>query len=342
MSGAPQIVRVAQRVLSQSHVTPFLLSSSSPTLKSILKATAISALVAAAACGTEGVEDKATFAFGGFGSLSAPLAVGATQSISTTVPSGTVVDHATSSDPTVVALGAVSSGGGTSYDVQVTALKPGSVTLTIYDASNHEIDQATVQVASVASLQLAAPSGVAVLQGGTFDLAATAVGAGNLMLEGFGEIHFAFGGSLVGTSTPAPTVLGTCTGNCVSFQADAIGDGQVEVTAATASASFVAHVVPVTAIDSIAFATTALEIASSGFAASFYTLRAGGATLFTGGTVLTCTSSNESVATELDLAEPLGPSGSSGMIGVSGVAPGVATIVCSANGQQATVDVLVK
>jgi hypothetical protein len=30
------------------------------------------------------------------------------------------------------------------------------------------------------------------------------------------------------------------------------------------------------------------------------------------------------------------------MIGVSGVAPGVATIVCSANGQQATVDVLVK
>jgi hypothetical protein len=304
------------------------------------------ALVAAAAAAvagcnvTEGADDRASFAYDSLGSMSVPLAAGASDGISITVPSTTTIDHATSSDPAVLTLGAMTSGSPGAYDVPVTAGSPGSATLTIYDPTGKVIDQTTVEVAATTSIALSAPSGLTLLEGQSYAVHATTIGAGGATLAGAGAIHFAYAGSLA----PAAPTNAFCTGDCGYFTAATAGDGEADVTALSASAPLPLHVVPASAIDALSFASATLSIATNGAGPMAYTLKSSGAVVYTGGTELTCTSSNPGVATVTPqlFGSTLAASATTGSLVIGSGSAGSATITCGVGSEQASVSVTVQ
>jgi hypothetical protein len=327
-----------------NHFLPFRRSSSS---RSLLAPMLLGALVAATGCEStpQPAYEQATFGYASFGPLNTPLAAGASDAITIAVPASVVVDHATSSDPTVLSLGAIAATPGEpdSYTVPVTGVKPGSVTLTAYDASNAAIDQVTVQVAAATGIALDGSSGATLLQGQWFALHASTIGLAGGALAGTGAVQFAYGGALGSSGGPGPL----CQGDCSHFEASAPGDGQVTATSGGATASLAFSVVPITAIDTLSFASSTLAITASGSATTAYTLQAAGVTVYTNGTELRCVSSDESVALVVNggdglVAAGVGQSGSTGSLLVDGLATGSATITCTVGGLQETVSVTVR
>jgi hypothetical protein len=299
--------------------------------------------IAAAVAGcsvTEGTDDRASFSYDSLGSMSVPLAAGASDGISISVPSTTTIDHAASSDPAVLTLGAMTNGAPGAYDVPVTAGSPGSATLTIYDPTGKVIDQTTVEVAATTSITLSAPSGLTLLEGQSYAVHATTIGAGGATLAGSGAIHFAYAGSLAS----AASTHAFCTGDCGYFTAAAAGDGEASVTALSASTPLQLHVVPASAIDSLSFASATVSIAPNGVGSMAYTLKSSGAIVYTGGTELTCTSSNSDVATPsaAPFGSTLATSATTGLVAISTGSAGSATITCGVGSEQATVSVTVQ
>jgi hypothetical protein len=301
----------------------------------------VALLGTAAGCNvTEGADDRADFSYDSLGSMSVPLAAGASDGISISVSSTTTIDHATSSDPAVLTLGAMTNSAPGAYDVPVTAGSPGSATLTIYDPTGKVIDQTTVEVAATTSITLSTPSGLTLLEGQSYAVHATTIGAGGATLAGSGAIHFAYSGSLV---SAAPTNA-FCTGDCGYFTAATAGDGEANVTAVSASAPLQLHVVPASAIDALSFASATVSFAPNGGGSVAYTLKSSGAVVFTGGTELTCTSSNSAVAAPMAqfFGATLAPSATTGSVAIGSGSAGTATITCSVGGRQATVNVTVQ
>jgi hypothetical protein len=137
-----------------------------------------------------------------------------------------------------------------------------------------------------------------------------------------------------------------CTGDCGYFTAATAGDGEASVTALSASTPLQLHVVPASAIDTLSFASATASLAPNGGGSIAYTLKSSGAIVYTGGTELTCTSSNATVAavaagmTQL-FASTLAASATTGSLAVGTGPAGTATITCSVGGQQASFDVTV-
>jgi hypothetical protein len=226
------------------------------------------------------------------------------------------------------------------YDVPVTAGNPGSATLTIYDPTGKVIDQTTVEVAPTTSITLSTPSGLTLLEGQSYAVHATTIGAGGATLAGSGAIHFAYTGSL---ASAAPTNA-FCTGDCGYFTAATAGGGEANVTALSASTPLQLQVVPTSAIDTLSFASATVSIAPNGVGSMAYTLKSSGATVYTGGTELTCTSSNSNVAAPMTqlFGSTLAASATTSSIAIGSGSAGSATITCSVGGQQATVNVTVQ
>jgi hypothetical protein len=315
----------------------------SPVLSSFLPSSLLFALLAAATgCSvtTEGADGHATFSYDSLGSMSVPLAAGASDGITASVPSGTTVDHATSSNTAVLTIGTMTTNSAGGYDFPVTGGNPGSSVFTIYDPTGKVIDQTTVEVAATTSITLSTPSGLTLLEGQSYAVHATTIGAGGATLAGSGAIHFAYTGSL---ASAAPTNA-FCTGDCGYFTATTAGDGEANVTALSASAPLQLHVVPASAIDTLSFASATLSIAPNGVGSMAYTLKSSGTIVYTGGTELTCTSSNATVAASMTqlFGSTLATSTTTGSIAIGSGPAGTATITCSVGGQQASFDVTVQ
>jgi hypothetical protein len=300
----------------------------------LLAVTAV--LASTAACSvTEGADDHASFSYDSLGSMSIPIAAGASDGISISAPSGTTVASVQSSDPSVLSLGALQGESSpSSYDVPVTAGNPGSATFTIYDPSGNEIDHTTVQVAATTSIPLDVTSGATLLSGSSFSVHATTIGAGGQTLAGVGAIHFAYQGS-VSTTSSATDI---CSGDCGYFQAVAAGDGEIDATATSAVTKATVHVVDASALDSFSLASTTAQMKTSDGQIVNYTMRAGSAVVYG---MISCTSSDTQVVSSGVSVGTPGNSASGGVVLLS-ANPGTATVTCNVGQKRATLLVTVK
>jgi hypothetical protein len=318
-----------------------LRAEGSRTMRTCLLAVTAAAVLGSTACsvtsGPLGTDDGVSFSYDSLGSMSIPIAAGASDGISISVPSGTTVASAKASDPSVLSLGTLNAGSlPGSYDVPVIAGNPGSTTFTIYDPSGKEIDHTTVQVAPTTSIPLDMPSGVTLLSGNSFAVHATTIGDGGQTLAGTGSIHFAYQGSLSPT-TGAPDF---CSGDCGYFQAGATGDGEIDAAATSATARSTVHVVDASALDAFSFASPTLQMKQNDGQTITYTMRAGSVIVYGSPS---CTSSDEQVASFVFGAIASPGNTTSGTLAVGSTSnPGTATITCTAGQNQATLVVTVK
>jgi hypothetical protein len=316
---------------------PFVSSFRSTLAASV----ALGALLTTSACNTNvGADGKASFGYTSLGSMSEALAAGASDGISISVSSSAKVDHATSSDPSVLSVGSLVSypNDPSTYSVPISGVKAGSVTFTIFDSTNSEIDHITLNVADTARIALGASNGTQLLEGQTFALQATTLDGNGGTLAGSGAVQFAYSGALAsGAETTLP-----CLGDCGVFQATSLGSGTATSSAPGTTASATFTVLPASAIDHLSFASAAVTASTAqGSTTVGYTLSSGGNTVYDGGTGLTCVSSNGAVATPQPLNTRVGGD-TSGSILVNAIASGTATFTCKVGNQAASVTVTVK
>lgn len=282
-----------------------------------------------------------TFSYDSLGSMSIPIAAGANDGISISVPSTTTVASAVSSDTSVLSLGQLTGSSGT-YDVPVTAGKPGSTTFTIYDSTGAEIGHTTVQVAPTTSIPLSFSGSPTLLAHGSFMAHATTIGAGGATLAGSGAIHFQYAGSLADGQVQGDDNADLiCLGDCATFHAsDTPGNGEIDATANAATTSVHVHVVDLASVDGFSMAQPAVHVSPDKATQVDYALRAGGVTVHDGGQVV-CSSNDPQVA-NADLVASGDPGQSaSGTVYVSAGSVGTAEVTCSIGSKKATLLVLV-
>jgi hypothetical protein len=295
----------------------------------------IGVLLAASACtdpDTTGAEGNATFGYGSFGqSLAQPMAAGASTTMSVTT--NRAVAAVQSSDPSILSVGSLTGSVSQGFSVPLAARRPGSVTVAVYDGSGSEIDYTTVVVAPVTGIALdqGVTSGLTVLANEqAFAVHGTVKGSGGVTLVGDGSVQFSYQGALAQSDD-----VGLCIGDCGAFWAPVPGDGQVVLSTSTATTTLVVHAIAASAVDSIAFQPSSLDLTLSGAGAKTaggwpYTLSAAGAVVY--GTGIQCTSSDESIAiVAVNLFGPSLGGATTGSVGVGAVAPGSATVTCSMN-----------
>jgi hypothetical protein len=286
-----------------------------------------------AGCATEGADDRAEFTEGSAFSPVGTLAVGGATSVGYTVAAGTTVAKVTSSDTSVLTVTQVTANAAT-----VQGLKAGSVTLTLLDSSGAEIDHTTLSVAAIAGVYLTTPSEAMVLEGATFQYVAFAYDGAGHTLDGV-DVQYSFEGSIAAASSARAICLAS---SCPAMVATAPGDGELIASAGGVSATFLAHVVPIAAIDSFTFEKSTETVAIYDGVVDGYTLEWGGTRVFSDGAEIACTSSNPAVATpDLALGAGLGSQGSTAIQGIDGVASGTATITCTVGALSAAVAVTV-
>jgi hypothetical protein len=289
----------------------------------------VGALVAATGCSLE-AGDLTT------NGLSAPVAAGA----STSVEMGTTatIDHAKSSDPTVLVVT------GQGFDtVNVTAGQVGSATITAYDASNNVLATNVVQVAPTTAIALdpGVSNGITVLVGEPYAVHATTMGANGVTLVGDGAIHFAYQGGLVASSNSGGCFFG---GDCGGFQFDSPGGGQVVMTATSATTTLTLRAV--SAVDTFTISQSSVDVpvadanqdAGEQITTLTFTILAAGAPVTA---QVLCTAADPNKVLVLpSFGSELGAPGET--LGVAGLAVGSTTVTCTVGGQSATLAVNVK
>lgn len=249
----------------------------------------------------------------------------------------TPVARAAANDPAILSVGAIATGGADTYDVSVGGGVPGTVTFTVYDASDHEVDHVAVSVSSTATIAVdgGAQDGLTILTGEAFALHVTSLGAHGETLAGAGAIHFDYAGSIRADSS-----LSFCLGDCAQFRADMPGDGAVLLAATGAARTLNVHAIATTAIDALAFSAATLDVAAGATAEVEYTLSAKGALVH--GRALQCVGSMPAVATFTDDGPLALGMAATGRLSVVGVAAGTTSVACTANGKAASVAVRVR
>jgi hypothetical protein len=313
------------------------------TLSSLVSVALVGALALLSACGpstTSGANGNAQFSYGSclFSECSLGsrgIAAGASTSLEAIAK--TPVRRASSSDPSILAVGSISTGSTDTYVVSVTAGKPGTVTFTVYDAADREIDHVSVVVSPTKTIQAddGFQSGPTILTGQSFPIHATTLGDRGETLAGTGAIQFAYNGALERDGS-----FNLCFGDCSEFRASAPGDGQIVLTAVSATTTATVHAVAVTAIDKVSFGSAAVDVAVGADASVDYTLSAAGKVVY--GRALQCDSTTPGVATTTDLGGVVLGTATTGKLSVRGSAAGTTTVTCRANGKVATLDVRVK
>jgi hypothetical protein len=253
------------------------------------------------------------------------------------VKSKTKVVSAKSSDPTILSIGEVTDGSGGDL-VAVNGGKPGSVTLTVYDAASQEIDHVSVQVSAtktIAADESWPSAGPTVLAGETFTVHATTMGAGGERLAGDGAITFGYQGAIERDDS-----FYICLGDCGQFRAKQAGEGQVLLSAVSATNSLPVHVVAPSAIDALTFASASVETTVGGEPSLGFTMTAAGKTVH--GRAIDCASATPAVASLGSLWASTLVEDKSGSLGVHALAKGDATITCTINGHPASFVVHVK
>lgn len=314
-----------------------------PSFAPVALLAALASLATLSACGpstTSGANGNAQFSYGSclFSECSLGsrgIAAGASTSLEAIAK--TPVRRASSSDPSILATGAISTGGTDTYSIPVTAGKPGTVTLTIFDAADKEIDHVSVLVSATKTIAAddGFQSGPTILTGQSFPIHATTLGDRGETLAGTGAIQFAYAGAL-----QRDTSFNLCFGDCSQFRASAPGDGQIVLTAVSATTTATVHAVAVTAIDKVAFASAAVDVAVGADASVDYTLSAAGKVVY--GRALQCDSATPGIATSTDTGGVVIGTATTGKLSIRGSAAGTTTITCNANGKSAMLSVRVK
>lgn len=317
------------------------------SLRSLVPSFAPVALFAAlsllSACGpstTSGANGNAQFSYGSclFSECSLGsrgIAAGASTSLEAIAK--TPVRRASSSDPSIFATGAISTGGTDTYSIPVTAGKPGTATLTIFDAADKEIDHVSVLVSATKTIAAddGFQNGPTILAGQSFPIHATTLGDRGETLAGTGAIQFAYNGAL-----QRDTSFNLCFGDCSEFRAAAPGDGQIVMTAVSATTTATVHAVAVTAIDKVSFASASVDVAVGAEAGVDYTLSAAGRVVY--GRALQCDAATPGIVATTDGGGVVLGTATTGKLTVRGSAVGTTTITCTANGKSATLNVRVK
>jgi hypothetical protein len=295
------------------------------------------------ACGpstTSGANGNAQFSYGSclFSDCSLGsrgIAAGASTSLEAITKNP--VRRASSSDPSILTIGTVSAGGTDTYSIAVGAGKPGTATLTIFDAADKEIDHVSVVVSATKTIAAddGYQNGPTILAGETYPIHATTLGDRGETLAGTGAIQFGYNGAL-----QRDTGFNLCFGDCSAFRAAAPGDGQIVLTAVSATTTATVHAVAVTAIDKVSFAGAALDVAVGAEASVDYTLSAAGKVVY--GRALQCDATTPGIATTTDGGGVVLGTATTGKLTVRGSAVGTTTITCTANGKSATLSVHVK
>lgn len=313
------------------------------TLSSLVSVALVGALALLSACGpstTSGARGNAEFSYGSclFSECSlGSRGIAAGSSTSLEAIAKTPVRRASSSDPSILSTGAVSTGGTDTYVIPVTAGKPGTVTFTVYDAADKEIDHVSVVVSATKTIKAddGFQNGPTILTGQSFQIHATTLGERGETLVGTGAIQFGYQGAVERDNS-----FNLCVGDCSLFRASAPGDGQIVMTAISATTTATIHAVAATSIDQLSFASASVDVGVGADAGVDYTVSAAGKVVY--GRALQCDAAAPGIVTTSDLGGAVIGTPTTGKLSVRGSAVGTTTITCSANGKTATLGVRVK
>jgi hypothetical protein len=298
---------------------------------------AFAALCVATGCGaTKGADDTASFSYDhGTFDLTHPLAVGGTAYLYVTVPTGPGVASLEATPSTVVSVGSLTLAGSVAV-APVQGLSEGVSTVTAYDASGDQLGHATITVSPAGSLTVNAQTGLTVLVGGKYAAPVIANDEAGEPLVGSGNLQVTYAGAI------APAAVSWAPDAPIAFEAVSAGDGQVNVTAPSASSTYAVHVVAESGLDSLSFDSAGVSMTVNEGTFADYTLTSGGVTVYSDGTELACTSSDPSVATPgIATSRGLGGGAQTGQLPVTAVSSGSATFTCRVGSLVALLDVSV-
>lgn len=314
-------------------------------LRAFVRVLGAAAALTLAACSstpatTSGANGRAVFQYSGClgddcALTSRGIAAGARESI--LVKSETKVARAASSDASILAVLEVTDGSGGEL-VSLAAGKPGTATLTVYDAADREIDHVAVLVAATKTIATDPgwpAEGPYVLVGDAFAVHATTLGADGERLAGDGAIAFTYQGAIERDDS-----FFICFGDCDQFRAKLPGEGQIVLGAVSATNTLPVHVVAGTSIDALAFEHVSVDASVGDLSSVAFTMGAGGKTVH--GRGLSCASATPAVATLGAVAPAALTEVRSGAVGFNALAAGTATFTCAINGKSASFDVRVK